>query len=441
MKHLFALLVVSALIAAPAQAQTPKPRPERPYRGLFGGGVGNAEQILKLNVSFSSGYDDDVTAGEQGGPGNPRSDSPASVFSRGAAALSYSLIRTKISFQATGTAATSYVPGALQNLVTSYSSSFGTSIKASSRTTLSAGMTVSRQPLYFYQPTFTQVFDLIFGETVLYDQNVLTIKQRRTMTTSSAGVTHNLTKRLTANASAGYESSETTDHVSDYGSRSLNGGLAYAVGKGLSMRAGYGVRNGEYDSPGEAPRAIRTQTIDGGVDYNKSLSFSRKTTLSFSSGTSVLNDGSQSNFLVTGHVNLGREIGRTWNANAGYYRQVSYSDVVHDPILSDSGTVSVSGLVSHRVQLTAALGLSTGVVGFAVGGNDFRTYYGSISAQYDLTRHLALSFRYARYRYQFDSGVSLTPGVPSRSDRQMVSASVEFWEPLFYRARRGNASR
>ncbi|MBA3297708.1 MAG: hypothetical protein H0U19_12315, partial [Acidobacteria bacterium] len=40
------ILLASVLLAAPAAAQQAPPRVERPYRGLFGGGVGNTEQLL-----------------------------------------------------------------------------------------------------------------------------------------------------------------------------------------------------------------------------------------------------------------------------------------------------------------------------------------------------------------------------------------------------------
>ena len=57
------LLAAALLVASsPLSAQTA--RPERPYRGLFASGVGNAEQLLTLNVSLGGGYDDNIFAEE-----------------------------------------------------------------------------------------------------------------------------------------------------------------------------------------------------------------------------------------------------------------------------------------------------------------------------------------------------------------------------------------
>ena len=53
---------VAALFAASTPAAAQAPRPERPYRGLFGGGVGDVEQSLIWNGSTGGGYDDNVLA-------------------------------------------------------------------------------------------------------------------------------------------------------------------------------------------------------------------------------------------------------------------------------------------------------------------------------------------------------------------------------------------
>jgi hypothetical protein len=69
---LVAPLVLGLLVlgAVPADAQLP--RPERPYRGLFGGGTGNWEQSLVANASLGGGWDDNLVADARGGTGRPR---------------------------------------------------------------------------------------------------------------------------------------------------------------------------------------------------------------------------------------------------------------------------------------------------------------------------------------------------------------------------------
>ena len=54
-------MIAALLCASPVAAQQ-QGRPERPYRGIFGGGVGDAEQLLTVNFGVSGGYDDNILA-------------------------------------------------------------------------------------------------------------------------------------------------------------------------------------------------------------------------------------------------------------------------------------------------------------------------------------------------------------------------------------------
>src|SRR3972149_6680328 len=99
MSRYFSIVVtlVAALLALalPASDQIVQPtlRPDRPSRGLFGGGVGDASQQLILNVSFGGGFDDDLLAESAGstflppGTQTPRSGQ----FGFGNTGLNYSV--------------------------------------------------------------------------------------------------------------------------------------------------------------------------------------------------------------------------------------------------------------------------------------------------------------------------------------------------------------
>ena len=55
------VMALLALMAVPAWAQTY--RPQRPYRGLFGGGAGEAQQQgLVATASVAAGWDDNLVA-------------------------------------------------------------------------------------------------------------------------------------------------------------------------------------------------------------------------------------------------------------------------------------------------------------------------------------------------------------------------------------------
>ena len=70
----------------------------------------------------------------------------------------------------------------------------------------------------------------------------------------------------------------------------------------------------------------RRPMLNFGVDYNKALSFSRRTKVTFSTGTAGIEDRitGQVTYNMIGGVGLSREFGRTWNAGVFYSRDVRY---------------------------------------------------------------------------------------------------------------------
>ena len=116
MRRLMGVLVVlgTVLAARPACAQVSQPT--RPYRGLFGGGVGNTDQLLTLTMSFLGGYDSNVEATFMPLPDTATgSTSLASElqtvktgFEQASANLAYSLSRSRVAFTASGFAAGTY---------------------------------------------------------------------------------------------------------------------------------------------------------------------------------------------------------------------------------------------------------------------------------------------------------------------------------------------
>ena len=103
--------VVVLTTAAAALAQQP-PMSNRPFRGVFGGGMSDTEQSLTVTGSFGTGYDSDVYAavrGESGVVGGLRPRVGASVaFWSGSA--SYSLSREKVSLGASAATTTLRLP-------------------------------------------------------------------------------------------------------------------------------------------------------------------------------------------------------------------------------------------------------------------------------------------------------------------------------------------
>src|SRR5690242_2275348 len=118
MNRLFtSLLAGSAVLlnVTSASAQTPQEsRPERPYRGVYASGTDQAQQVLTVNGSVSSGYDTNaqlgaVESGIQAISGDPRS-SAGSVYTNYNGGLSYTAVMEKLSAGASLSSSTRQYP-------------------------------------------------------------------------------------------------------------------------------------------------------------------------------------------------------------------------------------------------------------------------------------------------------------------------------------------
>ena len=92
-----ALGMALLLMATPALAQPP--RPERPYRGLFGSGVGDADELLAASGSIFGGYDDNVYADMLGDSGAvTQGGASAGTVAGASGSLAYSFRTEPITF-------------------------------------------------------------------------------------------------------------------------------------------------------------------------------------------------------------------------------------------------------------------------------------------------------------------------------------------------------
>jgi hypothetical protein len=469
MRILFASIVVSALVAsaAPSAAQTPSgPRSERPYRGLFAGDTGNARQLLTLSASFGGGYDDDVFANQAGSSPPPGSSiagaGGSSSYLTGSAQLGYSLSKSGVAFSASGGTGAGHYPGLSEPTTVHHSAGASASFQVARHASVSVSQSEAYQPFYFWQwlpldvtpSEVTPVFDP--GTMTIADAvqaTALGVKQPIAgdavagqqaeyylSSDTSVGYTQGLAQHLNLSMGYGYHRSDSKSGTRNFESQSVGGSLGYSLAKGVSLKAGYAYSTTEYPLANGTVDRFVGQSIDGGVDYNKALSFSRRTTLSFQTGMAGVSDGQTIHYGLIGNVQLTHELGRSWSTGVAYSRNVSYTETFRAPVLSDNLSASINGLLSRTVQFQASAGASRGDVGYT-SNNGYTSYYASTSTRYAFSRKAGLSVYYAYYRYSFGSGIVLPPGISSFTNRQSFGFSVDTWVPLIQRNRSANATR
>jgi hypothetical protein len=423
----------------PARAQdTPVPRAARPYRGLFGGGVGDAEQLLTISGSVGAGIDDDVLAGSRGSA----TSSPLrrrGSYGYGTSRLAYSLARTRAQFGASAGGTTQYYPQLTKSYFSSYSAGVGAAVQALAHTRVSAGQSVSYQPYNIIQ-LFPVLFDSAVGQHDAPDQDFVLSGEHYLTYATQARLSQDLGRRMAFGSAYDYRNS----HTSAVDARStIHGGsgqFTVGLGRGLGVRLGYTYREARYDGVGTG-RRVHSHSGDGGLDFNRALSLTRRTTFSFSTGTTAVATEQRTVYRATGGAQLNHELGRSWNASIAYGRNVRFIETFEEPFLYDSASAAVGGLLTRRLQFVSSVRAASGALGLTQNDNRYTTYAGTASLTVGVTRHVGIGLSYFYYRYSFGSGASLPRGIVREADRQGVRAYVTAWAPLLYRPRRSDASR
>ncbi|HKW01036.1 MAG TPA: hypothetical protein VJN96_14515 [Vicinamibacterales bacterium] len=455
--------LVGAATPSAAQTATQGPRSERPYRGLFAGDTGNAKQLLTLSASFGGGYDDDIFASGGGVGSNTPLTGGSTSYISGSFNLGYSMSTQKLSFSARFGSGTGYYPGLSQPTLVHHSAGVGLTVQTGRHSSLSLNQSETYQPFFFYtllpvgvqpvpqEPTFdpanpssvadaSQATILNEGQPVAADAVAAQHADYYLASETDVSYSHELSQRLHMNLGYGYRRSDSQSGIQEFTSQSGAGTLSYSLAKGLSLRGGYTRFVADYPQAGGFVQRYTSNNIDAGLGYAKALSISRRTSLSFSTGTSAVSDTSQVHYALTGNVQLTREIGRTWSAGAGYNRGVSFIETFRAPVLADSFNAGIGGLLSRNLQVSSGVGVSRGRVGFTA-NNNYQSTFVSAGLRYAFSRHLALNGNYAYYRYTMDDSIVLAPGVARQQNRQSFGFSVETWLPLIQRNRSANASR
>jgi hypothetical protein len=420
-----------ALVVAPTAAFAQGSRPERPYRGLFGGGVGSVGQLLTFGADLGGGYDDNVLS-------STNTKRTTSAFEMAVLNLAYNVTGRRVNFNASLMSGATFYEALQSGRVVSTSANLGGSFVLSRKTSLSLSESLSFQPLYALA-SFPTTASPLYGLPATFDTGLATRASNHINSATTATLNQAISSRIGlslnySRAVSGQVFFAGRDVATDTAAAHLNVGLA----KGLSLRAGYGESIAQYG--GGAP-SFRSHAIDAGLDLSRALTLSRRLTLSFSSGSTVVTYANKSNFSLVGDARLTREIGRSWAASFGYSRAVAASGTFRQPVTADAVTTSIGGLVNRRVQLQFGGGAQLGHVGFGASAQTFHVAYASTGITVALSRMTALAITYGSYWYTFAAGLALPPGVQPRSDRQTIRANLSLWVPLVARRRSTDVAR
>jgi hypothetical protein len=430
-----ALGVVLLVGSSPALAQAP--RPERPYRGLFGSGTGDAGQLLTATVTAGGGYDDNILADMLGRSGvGTTQDARAGVVSSISGSLAYSAETEPMSLGLSLGSTARYYPDGDGDILRATQGGMTLGVRPRAGTSVSFDLSAAQQP-YQFSSVFPEVFEPAPGDAPVPDLDPITSVDTYFRYGGGASLSQRFSRRASFSANYRYQRADRGELERSFVNQTAGAGLTYNIGRGLDLRAGYVYGEARYTDD----TRHQHHSIDAGVNYNRNLSFSRRTELSFSTGTAAVQSNDRLRFTVTGHATLKHEIGRTWNAWAGYSRQVLINETFPEPVLVDALSAGLGGFLSRRVQFTSTVRAALGRQGLEQNAPGFDAIQASSTLSYAMTRYMKLGLTYSYYQQSFEENVRLAAGTPTNAERNSIRATVSLWAPLFQRTRRTDASR
>ena len=416
----------------------------RPFRGLFGLADSGRTGVALVGDLFGA-YDDNVAATLPGRAFDPRYQR-SGWYSGASAQVQWNWRGERAGLNGWAGGGTNYYPDFSDPFVPSYSAGIGFDRPIGRRNSFRVGQTFQYSP-YSLGGLFAGVpgFDDSPLPPIALDPSSDVSGNTIARYSTSVGFTRQLSRASTFTAGYAYSQSDYQSFDRTY--RQQHGSVMFTrrLTRHANLRLGYGYRSAtsEVGLPGEPRLTNEMQDIQAGVDYNRSiaLSMTRRTRVSFSTGTSYLGrtdlSGSElderrrSRFYVTGTAELAHEMGRTWQTGLVYRRAAGFSELAFEPIVSDSLTASLSGLLARRIEFSAQASATTGHVGdFVRENDDYTSYRATAQLRRAITRHLAARVAYVYYQHDFGNQVRLPLGFPQALERNGVQFGINAWIPI-----------
>jgi hypothetical protein len=257
------------------------------------------------------------------------------------------------------------------------------------------------------------------------DQNIARIN------TNTAGGSANLSWLLTSRSSiyTGYSIDYVGSALDSYRvlTQGVHGGYSRRMNQYLSLRAGYGFQRSEQGL--EAAPYFDRHSLDTGISFGRPISSSRRTTVGFSTGVTMISQGAHDSFALTGNGWLMYQIKRTWTTGVSYSRSVEKVGGLLTPFISDTVSGHLSGLWTRNFGFSASGGASIGESAF-VYSNAYDGIYASARFHYNVSRRVPIFAEYVFYKYLFDQNQILAPGFPRAMHRNGIRFGLAYSTPL-----------
>ncbi len=429
----------SALSLVPSSARAQLFPIEGRVPSLFASGGDGGRQRLDMTVSTQAVSENDLILPDlQSGFG--LSPVPSNTFESVGVDLSYVRTFRESKFGVTGRTVLQSFPtvGSALSVQRAVSVAYDLQHRG---THLSMQQSVNRFPL-FSPDTAPGVFGGDVGATAVAlapapVQNEAVASISALDATTNVSLSQSLGRRVTLTSIGVVSYTTLGDSAASMRMYDASANLTFQLTRDVGLVAGYGVQQGSYRfATVPVPSLFNLQNVNLGLAYQHALSFSRRTSIGFSSGPMLIRDprNDVTQYVMGGEAHLTHQIGRTWQATASFNRSVTFLEGFLSPFLGDAGTATLGGQLSRRVTLSmiGSAWFGRDVSGGPASANWNQSAVGGVQTRIALSRTMAFTTD-ARYtRYRFATLPAFVTAVPLWIDQPSVRVGFDLWLPLFH---------
>jgi len=196
----------------------------------------------------------------------------------------------------------------------------------------------------------------------------------------------------------------------------------HRVSRGLELKLGHQARVFE-DTQNPTGERVIAHDLDLGLDLDRELSFSRRTRVGFSSGSSIVSTDAGRRMMATGQASLKHEIGRSWNALASVGRKVDFVEGLQQPVVGQTLSFGLGGYWGRRFNVMLRGAAGDGKIATETGG-DYRSITTEARGSFAISRGITCFAEHFYYQHTV-SGAFLPAGVPPTAYRRGLRTGVD----------------
>ncbi len=155
--------------------------------------------------------------------------------------------------------------------------------------------------------------------------------------------------------------------------------------------------------------------LDIGLALNKSFAFSSRTSVGFTSGSTVISIEGQRHFELTGSAQLRRLLSRRWSSSLEYQRGLTAIDTQPRPFVANTINGDIGGFIGSRVKVSVQPRYSWGA-DIADASRTFHSVIGTTRVDTAVSRNWAMFAEFFYYDYRFAGGARSTGDADVRND-------------------------